>query len=113
MDGEYTTLTYESASARIKKKGRKYIVTDVWASERGQGHGTGLMKLVSEYADGNRMDLELIALPSRTAPIQTILNHEQLVEFYRQFGFEIIGWTKPVRMLRLCKTRASRELRVL
>lgn len=96
-------LTYESASARIKNKGTKHLVTNVVAQERGLGHGTGLMRRVTEYADARGLDLELIAHPSHSMPIQTVLNHEQLVEFYKKFGFRVIVWTKPVRMLRLCK----------
>lgn len=103
MDGEYVELRYESASARIKQKNGKYILTNVVAQERGLGHGRKLMELVSEYADGNQIDLELIASPSRTMPTNTILAYDQLVAFYHKFGFREIVWTKPVRMLRLCR----------
>lgn len=103
MDGEYVELEYESASVRIKEKNGKYILTNLIALERGLGHATRLMERVSEYADVQRIDLELIASPSRLLPINTILTHEELVIFYHKFGFREIVWTKPVRMLRLCK----------
>lgn len=46
------------------------------------------MRIIVEWADKNDLELRL-SVRSYGKPIQDILNNQQLVEFYKKFGFEI------------------------
>lgn len=62
-------------------------VSSVHAKVRHAGHATGLLKSVIDFADKNDLELYLEAKPYGH-PIHTILQLNELVEFYKQFGFE-------------------------
>lgn len=104
-------IKFESASARIKERDGVYILCDVYARKRGLGHGTGLMKLVLEYADSE--DLELVVQVRAYSTVgKDVLTNDQLIEFYGKYGFhKSKQLPKPYTMVR--KSKTSRELPVL
>lgn len=58
------------------------------------------MAKATDYADQNGLTLVLVA---QRFQITTGLNDEQLVEFYKQFGFRVMGEGLPVMMERPVK----------
>ena len=86
MDSEVVTFEYESARCTVLMKNGRGFVSHVYAKTRSQGHGTGLLKLVIEFADKNGLELYLYAR-GYGGPVQTMLNSEQLIRFYENFGF--------------------------
>lgn len=93
-------IKFESASARIKERDDLVILCDVYARKRGLGHGSGLMKLVVEYADSENLELVLQVRAYSTVG-KDVLSNEQLIEFYKKFGFVKMGvLPKPYNMVR-------------
>lgn len=86
MEGEIQTFEYESARCTVLIKDGRGFVSHVYAKTRRQGHGTGLLKLVCDFADKNGLELYLFAR-GYGGPVQTMMNSRQLVEFYESFGF--------------------------
>jgi GNAT superfamily N-acetyltransferase len=58
-------------------------VSSLYSQTRRQGHATGLMRILIDYADANGIKLMLTADPySEDGP-----NLDQLITFYEGFGF--------------------------
>jgi len=81
-------FTHESASAvvQLDKPGVGFVI-GVFSHERNRGHATGLMNEIIQWADENRMILELVAMTYIVGKTRGTLTTPQLVEFYRKFGF--------------------------
>jgi hypothetical protein len=94
----HKVFKYESADAVlvINEENRVAAVTNVFSRIHKQGHATGLMKLIVEYADAESMDLRLRAQQYGSA---TGLNNKQLVDFYKKFGFAREESDKPGFMM--------------
>lgn len=97
------TIKHESASAVLKQRDgneETYEVTRVYANKRQQGHGTGLMETLTKFADTNGLFLTLVVRPYR-AVADKIMDKNQLVRFYKKFGFVEIGTYYEPQMMRL------------
>lgn len=104
-----TILKFKSASAQLQigEDGDQAKVTRVYASQRGQGHGSGLLTVIEQFADERGMSLWLEVEPYKKVAHE-ILDLEQLVSFYQRHGFEMRKQSlnaKPVVMV-----RQSREI---
>jgi ribosomal protein S18 acetylase RimI-like enzyme len=76
---------YESCTAVIVQwDDGRHTLSNVHSEDRGNGHATVLLEIVTEYADENGMDLLLVALPCGDNPPMDSL---QLKAFYERFGF--------------------------
>lgn len=86
MDKRVEEFRYESARCTVVISGDRGLVSHVYSKIRGQGHATGLLTRVIEFADKNGLELHLVAR-GYGGPVQTMLNPDQLVRFYKKFGF--------------------------
>lgn len=84
----WVDFNHESASCTVAVDGNAGTVLRVYSKTRGEGHATGLLTKVIEYADKNGLRLNLRAR-QYGGPIQTMLSNEDLVKFYEKFGFEV------------------------
>ena len=95
FDNEHE-FKYKDASCEVHVDGDIGIVMRVYSKARSRGHGKGLLRLVTEWADENNLELRLHAR-AYGHPVQTILDNNQLVRFYKSFGFvedpehEVVG----------------------
>jgi GNAT superfamily N-acetyltransferase len=80
---------YESATCAVSVNGTKAKLLRVHAKTRGQGHATALLKRVMAWVDSNGYSISLV-VKSYGHPTQTIMSNDQLIEFYKKFGFELI-----------------------
>lgn len=79
---------YESATCKLTEHGDGTAdLTHVYAKNRGQGHASGLLRLVMEYVDSRELTVYL-RVRAYGGPVQTMLSNEQLIKFYSKFGFE-------------------------
>jgi ribosomal protein S18 acetylase RimI-like enzyme len=80
-----TRFGYESATAIvIDMEDGRYILSSVNSEDRGNGHATILLEIITEYADERGMDLKLVAVPCGDDPPMDSL---QLKAFYERFDF--------------------------
>lgn len=86
MDAEVQVFEYGMARCTVLIKDGKGFVSHLYSRLRGQGHATGVLTAVCEFADKNGLELYLFAR-GYGGPVQTMLNSEQLVAFYEKFGF--------------------------
>jgi len=77
---------YLSASCILVVNESSALVANVYSQTRHEGHATGLMKLVTEFADKNDLTLNLRA-QAYGHPVMTILDNEALTKFYEKWGF--------------------------
>lgn len=80
------SFVYKSATAHLTEMtdDKHYFVGDVLAMMRRQGHGSGLMRMITEYAD--KHGYILVTKPQRYAKGEA-LDNNQLEAFYTSFGF--------------------------
>ena len=100
---------YESASAKIRLIEGEYVLRNIYASKRSQGHGTGLMREVEAFASKHNLRLVLEVRAYSSVTRKDILDEAQLIEFYKKFGFIIDHRKPPTWMVR----PVSRELQAL
>jgi GNAT superfamily N-acetyltransferase len=81
---------FESATCEVQVKDGRGLVMRVYSKHRGRGHARGLLRLVTEWADENGIELYLRA-QGYGGPTQTMLDNNQLIKFYESFGFERDG----------------------
>lgn len=87
MYTRYREFKYGTASCEIfLVKEDEGLVHRVYAKDRRKGHATGLMELVTTWADENGIDL-FLRVQAYGHPVQTILSNERLIQFYESFGF--------------------------
>ena len=89
-----------SASARIVPLDKyTYALSNVWATTKGQGHASALMRKITDYADDHDITLRLV-VQSYGRPVPGSLDNFGLVIFYGKFGFvkDSTGW--PITMVR-------------
>jgi hypothetical protein len=81
-----TTLVFshKSASLSLKTRDGFLLLTNLYSIKPGNGHATELMGKVEEYADQHKVVIKLIAKQYGNA---RGLNNDQLVTFYKKFGF--------------------------
>ena len=87
MYDNYHEFEYESASCEVTIVSGQGLVHRVYSKDRGKGHANGLLRRVTEWADENDLELFLRA-QAYGHPVQTILDNNQLIQFYGKFGFE-------------------------
>jgi GNAT superfamily N-acetyltransferase len=63
-----------------------WAVSNVYSQKRGQGHATGVMRQIIDFADQNGIVLKLM-IQRYGNPNQKGLDNQQLESFYRGFGF--------------------------
>lgn len=90
---------YHSASGKLvpHNNGEYWVLKNVQSNEIRQGHGTGLMQLVATYADLNKLEVRLVALPYGR---KDGLDIPGLLEFYGRFGFVVVHARPPIVMKR-------------
>jgi len=89
MDLNSTTVKFkhESASANLRKDDHGvWNLTSVYSESRGKGHASELMRKISEYADVHGITVNLMA---REYGAVKGLTNQQLVTFYRKYGFVV------------------------
>lgn len=92
---------HETATAAVRHHGGGLAsLVNMFSRTRRKGHATALMQKVVDYADEQHLTLMLVA---QRHSITTGLNDEQLVEFYKKFGFRVRDNTLPVVMERPVK----------
>lgn len=81
-------FNHKSASCllTVEDYGRAKL-SHVYSEQRGQHHASELMEKVIQFADNNNLEL-FLKVQAYGHPVQTILTNQQLVDFYRKFGFE-------------------------
>jgi hypothetical protein len=102
MSASLQTISFSNkggASAKLERLGNAvYMVRNVWANKKQEGHGTAIMQEVTAYADAHMLTLVLTAQGYGKA--NEIMDNSKLVEFYSRFGFTPQSVRKPVRMIR-------------
>ena len=73
-------------------------VSSLWSDYRGRGHAIGLFERVIHLADALKLNLILEVAPYGDEPKG--LDKDQLVSFYKKFGFEMIDSTTMERKIR-------------
>lgn len=98
------SFMYENASLSLTLWGDgTAALSSLYSQTRRKGHATGLMQMVTEFADANGLKLMLTAAPYSTdGP-----NHGQLVAFYERFGFRAPVYVDgtPTFMERLARSQ--------
>lgn len=61
-------------------------VSSLWSDYRGRGHATGLFERVIHLADALKLNLILEVAPYGDE--SSALDKDQLIRFYKKFGFE-------------------------
>ena len=79
---------YKEATCEVDVDQGVGYVTRVYSKVRASGHATGLLRLVVAWADENDLVLRLHAR-GYGGPVQTMLDNNQLAQFYKKFGFEV------------------------
>lgn len=89
MNVETVPFRYRSASAKLEVLGDGLaFLRNVWSTNRGKGHGSGVMQLVCDYAD--KYDMTIISSPVPYGhPNFKPLDLPSLCAFYEKFGFVI------------------------
>lgn len=96
-----TRFTYGQASAYIFPLDEDtYAISNVWSTERGVGHGTGVMEEIINWADAYEVTLRLV-VQRYGNPNWPGLDNQQLIRFYEKFGFVADDAKPPVSMTRL------------
>ena len=92
-------LVYESAKAllHVFENGLASL-SDVHVTDLRQGHATGLMKQIEQYADDN--NLQVMLEVRRYGDPHHGMSNAQLEQFYSRFGFVRQGERKPIVMIR-------------
>lgn len=81
-------FTHESASATVQMdSGGVGFLMDVYSHEKRQGHATGLLREIIEWADDTSVILELVPMTYGIGASKSGLNDTQLIDFYKKFGF--------------------------
>lgn len=94
------TFRYGQSSAYLfQLTNDTYAVSNVFSKVRRQGHATGVMRLITDYADTYGITLYLV-VQRYGNPRWDHLDNLQLIEFYKKFGFEVKDEKKPVSMVR-------------
>lgn len=80
-------FNYESATAQLNFYDDGLVtLSHVYSKKRGLGHATGVVRLVTEFADEKGIDLTLqVRRYGHTDMLSP--SNEQLIEFYSKFGF--------------------------
>lgn len=78
---------YKDATCEVDLEDGVGYVTRVYSKVRSGGQGSGLLRLVTAWADENDLELRLHAR-GYGGPVQTMLDNNQLAQFYKKFGFE-------------------------
>lgn len=88
MSIEVLPFSYESASCTVTLWGDGAAsVSDVYSAIKRKGHAKTLMKNVVAFADSNKLLLKTAAEAYGEGGMTT----EQLTEFYKTFGFVVLG----------------------
>ena len=96
---------YKSATCRLAIHGDGNAdVTHVYSIQRGKGHASGLLRLVTEYADSNDLQLYLLSR-GYGGPVQTMLPPDDLIQFYEKFGFVILDKLGAATRMRRPRTK--------
>lgn len=93
---------YESASAKLVflNNGEPALLRSVQSVTHRKGHGNGLMRKVTEYADKHNLTVQL-SVQCYGQPLDTeVLNNQQLERWYASHGFQRVSKREPVRMIR-------------
>ena len=92
MDG-----TYLGFIQILFEPGRRITLHRVWSLQAGKGHGTRMLQTLCDLADRHDVEIQLRPLPIGRKPYPK--SREQLIAWYRRFGFEVVG-RKMVRQPR-------------
>ena len=102
---------YESATCKLTDHGDGTAdLTHVYAQNRGQGHASGVVRLALEEADRRGLSVYLL-VRGYGGPVRTMLSNDQLIEFYRKFGFERVDTSNSPRMKRPRRKNTSYDER--
>lgn len=87
-------FVYESASATLKLiSPRSAKLINLYSKNPGNGDATQVLHMVVEYVDQRGLDVFLTARRYGYNDSRGLSNRE-LVEFYKKFGFELMGDSK-------------------
>lgn len=97
--GHRISFRFDSASAVIEElDSGLYLVRNVWANKKQEGHGSNVMGQITAYADSHSLTLLLTAQGYGKA--HDMMDNSKLVQFYERFGFVPQSIRKPIRMIR-------------
>lgn len=97
---ENHVFEFASATATLKFKNGGFVLTDVNASERRCGHGSGVLKMVVEFADHHGYSIGLEARAYKFRKDEPIMSPDELISFYQKFGFRVTQMRPRIWMLR-------------
>jgi GNAT superfamily N-acetyltransferase len=108
----FSTMWFKNGIAAVKLAhivDGKVMLSNLYSRVPGKGYGTDVMKKAVEYADKNGLTIVLVV--GRYAyPDGRGLDNDQLVEFYKKFGFTVAeDGQRPIMMDR----KPSQEKQVL
>jgi GNAT superfamily N-acetyltransferase len=90
----------KSASVQLQSLGgESYLVHNLWAAEKQQGHGRAVMEKAVAYADSHALALTLVA---QQYGRDEGMSNKQLEKFYKSLGFATIA-KRPLMMIRVPK----------
>lgn len=86
MFDNYHEFRVGEATCEVQVEDGVGIVLRVYSKVRSRGQGKALLRRVTEWADKNNLELRLHAR-AYGGPVQTMLDNNQLVQFYKSVGF--------------------------
>lgn len=98
MGEDVKYFKHESATCKLTVHSAGADLTHVYSTDRGKGHATELLKTVMAYADEHGLKVWL-SVKAYGHPVQSILSNEQLIEFYKKFGFDEALHNGPTRVM--------------
>jgi len=98
-------MYYKSASVVLRMRSDGVLtLKSLYSVKQRQGHAAELLRLICEYADEHRLDIELEA---KQYGHTRGLDNQGLVIFYGKYGFVLNGGSTPDHLLML---RRSQDL---
>lgn len=91
MDKQTIRFRCESASVKLERiESNLYSLRNLWAHQKGKGHGSCVMRKAIAFADLNDIAIMLVV----SSYGQAGLTDEQLERFYKRLGFEVMSGTR-------------------
>jgi len=79
------TLINDNVIIEVSNWDKRLWINTLQSLEKGKGHATEVMKMLCKIADKYNVTMALDPLPYSKDPNR--LNQQQLVQFYKKFGF--------------------------
>jgi len=100
MGTSIVKFKYAEASAELSITGNGMArLRGVYSKVKGKGHGSALMREITKYADEHRLRLVLV-VQRFGYPHKSAMSNEQLIEFYKKFGFRVVPQAGRFTMMR-------------